>query len=236
MKLQSRCPHCHQIEPIQSGIDTQSARACPSCGLRYVPQRHLFVADEITDVRIALRDDPLPAGSAVRAIPKAPHEPVESLPRTRRNRLRAGLILVLGLLLLIQISLHHRNLWSARWPWCEPLLRALCQPLNCRIQPPEMLSAISVVSSGFDQKDSGDFVFSLHLRNDLTHIVATPAIELILTDSYDRPVLRKVLLPDNLGLSQALSPGHGIETETRMLLEADLHNHINGFRVEVFYP
>ena len=39
MKLQSRCPHCHQIEPMGVDIDTQASHECPSCGLRYVPLR-----------------------------------------------------------------------------------------------------------------------------------------------------------------------------------------------------
>ena len=70
MKLQSRCPHCHQIEPMGVDIDTQASHECPSCGLRYVPLRHLFVADDLTQVSIAVRDDPVPPPPKGRAVPE----------------------------------------------------------------------------------------------------------------------------------------------------------------------
>ncbi len=243
MKLQSRCPHCHQIEPMGVDIDTQASHECPSCGLRYVPLRHLFVADDLTQVSIAVRDDPVPPPPKGRAVPEpmsaeelaASLAKVAALAQQRQRRWRFA-ALTLALLLAVQIALHHRHLWAARYPWLAPVLSVLCQPLRCRIQAPEVLSAVSVVSSGFDQLENGDFVLGLHLRHDLAHPVATPAIELTLTDAQERAVLRKVLLPENIGLATALAPGNGLETETRFELDPELHGHVSGFRVELFYP
>lgn len=236
MKLQSRCPHCHQIEPIHAGTDTQSAHACPSCGLRYVPHRHMFVADALTDVRIAVRDDPVLSPPGAR--PPSQQAAGSTAPARRRISTRTWslITLVLVLVLAAQISLHHRHLWAARWPWLQPTLRTLCLPLGCRIQAPEVMDAVSVVTSGFDQLENGAFVFSLHLRHDLSHPVATPAIELILTDEQERPVLRKVLLSEHIGLANVMPSGPGLETETRFELDLELHGHVSGFRVELFYP
>ena len=231
MKLLSRCPHCHQTESIGAGTDTQSAHDCPSCGQRYVPQRHMFVADELTEVTVAVRDEPAPP--PVRPRPQR----VARKPASPQQRwMWRGVAGMLALALGAQIAVHRRDLWAAQWPSLKPVLLALCQVSGCRISAPELISAVQVVSSGFDQQEEGDFVFSLHLQHDRPHAVATPAVELTLTDAQERAVIRKVLIPDHLGLNQALAPGSGVATETRLTLEPSLQSHVHGFRVELFYP
>ncbi len=233
MKLLSRCPHCLQTEPIGAGTDTQRAHPCPSCGLGYVPHRHLFVADPLTDVTVAVRDDAVP--SAGRPMP--PQTGGASVPGARpRPWVWAGVCALLCLALGVQMALHHRDAWAARWPLTQAWLQALCKPFGCRIQPPELLHAIQVISSGFDQQDQGDFVFALELKHPLTHRVATPAIELTLTDAQDRALVRKILLPEQLGLGPFLPAGDGISVEARFTLDPDLQSHVSGFRVELFYP
>lgn len=235
MKLRSRCPHCQQIETVTPGFDTQSAHACPSCGLRYVPQRHLFMAAALA--QSGQSGSGGPGGGPAQAKASAAAAPTPTAPASRSSGwLWFGLSLLLGLLLTAQIGLHQRHLWAARWPWMRPVLQALCRPFDCRIQTPLMLSALSVESSGFDQQDNGDFIFSLHLRHDRDHPVATPAIELTLTDSQERAVVRKVLLPAHIGLPPVLAAGNGLESEARFELEPELHEHVSGFRIELFYP
>lgn len=231
MKLLSRCPHCHQTEHIGAGTDTQASHGCQSCGQRYVPQRHLFVADALTDVTIAVRDEPAPTSARVKP-PRPPRAPASA-----RSQWAWGLTaLLLALALGAQVALHQRDLWAAQWPSLRPVLSGLCRVAACRLAPPELISAVSVVSSGFDQQEEGDFVFSLHLQHDQAHDVATPAVELTLTDAQERAVVRKVLIPDHLGLNRALPPGPGVATETRFSLDPALHSHVHGFRVELFYP
>ena len=231
MKLLSRCPHCHQTESIGVGIDTQSAYTCQSCGLNYVPQRHLFVADELTDVTIAVRDEPAPLATRPKPV-RPPRAPATAQQRWM-GRLTA---LGLALLLLTQVAWHQRDLWAAQWPQLRPVLSALCRLGGCRIAAPELIESVSVVASGFDQQEDGDFVFSLHLQHDQPHDVATPAVELTLTDAQERAVIRKVLIPDQLGLNYTLAPGSGVTTETRFSLAPELQSHVQGFRVELFYP
>lgn len=231
MKLLSRCPHCHQTETIGAGTDTQSSHDCPSCGQPYVPQRHLFVADELTDVAVAVRDEPAPKPSHPRL------QRVARPPASARQRLAwASLALMLTLALVGQIAVHRRDLWAAQWPALRPVLSSLCHLSGCRISPPESIAAVSVVSSGFDQQEDGEFVFSLHLQHDRPHALATPAVELTLTDAQERAVIRKVLIPEQLGLNQALPAGSGVSTETRFALDPSLQSHVHGFRVELFYP
>jgi hypothetical protein len=231
MKLLSRCPHCHQTENIGAGTDTQSAHTCQSCGLNYVPQRHLFVADEVTNVTIAVRDEPAPPVPRPKAA-RAPRPPA-----TARQRWAWGLAcLGLALLLASQVALNQRDLWAAQWPPLRPVLSGLCRLLACRIAAPELIESVNVVSSGFDQQEGGEFVFSLHLQHDKPHEVATPAVELTLTDAQERAVIRKVLIPDHLGLNHTLPTGPGVTTEIRLTLDPELQSHVHGFRVELFYP
>lgn len=236
MKLLSRCPHCHQTESIGTGTDTHSAHRCASCGQSYVPHRHLFVVDELTDVTVAVRDDPVKPLPPRKITPPRPAR-VARPPLSRRQRLAlSALALLLLMTLVLQVALHQRDLWSARWPFIGSVLHAVCKPLGCRIQAPEMLSDISVLASGFDQQENGEFVFSIQLQHRQTHAVATPALELTLTDAQLRAVVRKILLPEQLGLGLALPPGDGISVESRFTLDPELHGHVQGFRVELFYP
>ena len=99
-----------------------------------------------------------------------------------------------------------------------------------------MLSEVAVVSSGFDQQPSGEFVLSLHVRHELAHAVATPSVELTLADDFDRPLVRKVFLPQQLGLPLALAAGDGVRIEHRLVLDEDVQPHVSGFRIELFYP
>jgi hypothetical protein len=111
MKLLSRCPHCHQTESIGAGTDTQASRGCQSCGQRYVPHRHLFVADALTDVTIAVRDDPAPAPQSLR-----PARTARAAPSPRRPWVWGLVLLLLALALVSQVALHRRDLWAAQWP------------------------------------------------------------------------------------------------------------------------
>jgi hypothetical protein len=233
MKLLSRCPHCLQTESIGTYTDTQRAHSCPSCGLSYVPHRHLFVADPLTEVTVAVRDEAAPSAGA-----RKPPQPPSTLRNSTPERHWAWAVVSILMLfaLGVQIALHHRDLWAAQWPASQAALQILCKPFGCRLQPPELLDDIQVVSSGFDQQHQGDFVFALELQHPLPHRVATPAMELTLTDAQDRALVRKILLPEQLGLGLALPPGDGITVEARFTLDPELQNHISGFRVELFYP
>jgi hypothetical protein len=236
MTLRSRCPHCRQSEPIEPGTDTQSAWRCQSCGQVYVPHRHLFVADRVT------RDGP-DAQAATRARPASGDTPAPdaaplttAIRRGPRRWLWAVVCLLLALGLMSQVAWTQRNLWAAQWPATRPVWQSMCDLLACRLEAPELIRAIDFVSSGFDQQDNGTFLLSIELRHDRPYAVAMPHIELTLTDVQDRPVLRKVFEPAQLGLQPNLPSGAGIKSETAWALDPDLYPHASGFRIEIFYP
>ena len=144
--------------------------------------------------------------------------------------------LVLALMWMTQIALANRDLWSAQWPIARAPMKMLCGLFGCELQAPEMLSAITLVSSGFDQQEDGTFAFDIQLRHEQPYALATPAVELTLTDDFDRAVVRKIFLPDALGLTTQMPSGASIQALKRLQLDPDLQPHVSGFRIELFYP
>jgi hypothetical protein len=226
MTLRSRCPHCQHAEPIAAGTNTQAALACRSCGQTYVPHRHLFVGSGDAPPEPLTRPAKVTGVAAPLPAASAPHA----------NARWGFAALVLALMLMTQIALAKRDLWSAQWPITRAPLQVLCGLFGCEVKAPELLSAIALVSSGFDQQDDGSFVLSLHMKHGLSHDVATPAIELTLNDDFDRPVVRKVLWPAQVGLPARLPPGEGASMDSRFELDSELQPHVSGFRIELFYP
>ena len=234
MSLHARCPHCHQTQPVARGSNTQAALACRSCGVSFVPHRHLFVQTAHAMPSAApIRSDVHKSVAAARP-GDAQETPASESPAQHRFWWIASVLLALAWCL--QVGLSQRDLWAAQWPAWRVPLQFSCQVLGCTVQAPRRLAALSVASSGFDQQDSGDFVLSVHLRHELGHAVATPAIELTLTDDFERAVVRKIFLPAQLGLPEDLPAGEGLSVSQPLELDPALQAHVSGFRLELFYP
>jgi hypothetical protein len=138
--------------------------------------------------------------------------------------------------LLLQVVMQQRHWLAAISPWFRTGLQTVCAVAGCEVSAPMMLSEVTVISSGFDQQPTGEFLLSLHLRHERSHEVATPFIELTLTDDFDRALVRKVFSPQQLDLPPVLVAGTGVSTEYRLMLDAELQPHVSGFRIELFYP
>ena len=158
----------------------------------------------------------------------------------RRPVVRAAmlvLLVILGLLLVMQISVHERDGLAARNPALRPLLAKLCAPVNCSIRPPRQIDAISIESSSFNKMRSDAFRLNLTLKNQATMEVAMPALELTLTDAQDQPVMRRVLMPAEIGSGPAAIAA---TSEWSGSLALDLAegegSRIAGYRLLAFYP
>lgn len=109
------------------------------------------------------------------------------------------LLLALGLLLAVQVGVHDRDRLAAARPALRPWLARLCEPLKCRIAPPRQIDAIAIDSSSFNKLGGDAYRLNFTLKNQSAIPVAMPALELTLTDGQDQPLLRRVLLPADLG-------------------------------------
>jgi hypothetical protein len=77
----------------------------------------------------------------------------------------------------------------------------------------------------------------LTLKSSAATELATPAVELTLTDAQDQPILRRVLQPSDLGLVPVLAPQGGLSASlpVSVTLEQGAAR-VAGYRLLAFYP
>ena len=176
-------------------------------------------------------DDLTPAPSFVRQAQR----------RARWNQpwLRAlvGLLCVLlPLALALQYVVYQRDSLAAQNPALRPALSGLCAALGCTIAAPQNIGMVVVAGSAFNQETApGRYRLGLSVRNQASSIVATPALELTLTDASDQPLVRKIFLPAELGMPPELGPRAEWNGTLPMQVQA-LPQPISGYRMELFYP
>ncbi|MBK6615445.1 zinc-ribbon and DUF3426 domain-containing protein [Ottowia sp.] len=184
--------------------------------------------------------------SAPSAADDAPQETPSFVAQARRRafwasrpvRLGLGLaVVVLALGLGLQMIVSQRDWLAARHPQLAPALAALCHPLGCAVQPYRRLEAIVIDSSSFNREGPNAFRFSLTLRNSAGLPVATPALELALTDVQDQVMVRRVVHPADLGAPAALAArGEFSGASALTVADASQPSAIVGYRLNAFYP
>ena len=168
--------------------------------------------------------------------------------RTQRRRgfwsSRAGrgllwtVLPLLLLALLLQAALSERDWLAARAPQLAPALGTLCAPLDCRVQPYRQLDAIDLDSSpNLIRLGADSFRLGITLRNTADWPVASPALELTLTDAQERPLLRRVLTPADLGAPPALAARDEFDGVIALTVGGAVSpGAIAGYRLAKFYP
>ena len=154
-----------------------------------------------------------------------------------RAAMRVAMV-VLAVLLVVQVVVQDRDRLAASEPALRPWLVTLCRTLNCRISPLRKIEAIAIESSSFNQLRGEAYRLQVTLKNQAATEVAMPALELTLTDSQDQPVIRRVLLPGELGPNPGVIPPTSEWSISTALAVADgaLSGRIAGYRLLAFYP
>ena len=152
-----------------------------------------------------------------------------------RALLGCGAVL-LPLVLAGQIALHERHALAASMPVLRPALQALCQVLGCSIEPPRDIAMVVIAGTSFTEDGrSGRYRLGVSLRNQARTPVATPALELTLTDASDQPLARRVFLPQELSAPQALGPRAEWNGSFPLQVQ-ELPQPVVGYRAQLFYP
>jgi predicted Zn finger-like uncharacterized protein len=148
------------------------------------------------------------------------------------------MLAVLGLLLAVQVGVHDRDRLAAAEPGLRPWLARLCEPLGCRIGPPRQIDAIAIDSSSFNKLRGDAYRLNFTLKNQSPIPVAMPALELTLTDGQDQPLLRRVLLPPDLGSHPGLIAASAEWSGSLPVAVAGNGTgaRIAGYRLLAFYP
>lgn len=120
-----------------------------------------------------------------------------------KNPLYKVLVVLLTLALLgglaVQVLVQERDALAARYPAVSPALELLCERMDCQINPPRVIEAVMIDSSSFTQTAPGAFRLNVVLKNTRSAVVAMPALEVTLTGSQNEVLIRKVLLPADIG-------------------------------------
>jgi len=156
-------------------------------------------------------------------------------PLVRTVLLTLAALLTLGLLL--QVVVHERDRLAAIEPAARPWLNELCLLLDCEIKPWRQIDAIAIDSSAFSKVRSDVYRLSLTLKNTRPYDVALPAVELTLTDALDRPLVRRVLQPQELAAgAQLLQAASELQATLVLALKSSTGERVAGYRLYAFYP
>ena len=158
----------------------------------------------------------------------------------------AGLITwaLLGALgLLFQATLLFKDALAAHLPFLQPALTQLCAWADCQVLPLQQSDAVVIDHASIDQLHSHDddpvarpqWSFELHLRNSAKVPVATPWIELTLTDAQDQAVVRKVVNVTQWGAPAVMAPGEIVSLDHQLSLSDPAQSFL-GYRLLTFYP
>ncbi|MFN3985293.1 MAG: DUF3426 domain-containing protein [Rhodocyclaceae bacterium] len=165
-----------------------------------------------------------------------------SAPPSAGARWTQGLLvgLLLGLL-LAQGAYVFRDDITRNWPELRPLYLQACAQLGCDLPLPRVPQLIGIETSDLQSEPAqpNHFVLNALIRNRASHPQAYPHLELTLTDARDRPVIRRVLTPEEWVADPAeLEQGFAADfaRPLRLSFETNGVSGAMGYRVYAFYP
>lgn len=166
-------------------------------------------------------------------------DPKFLLTKPKRN---IWLLAAIGLLLIVAIlqsTYFLRSKIAANYPQFKPYLVQACEHLRCKINLPQQLDLLTIDDSDMQESENYQDVidFSSLIINNANHVQAYPNIELTLTDAEDKPVLRKLVKPQEyLQASTNAATGLAAHEEARIKLRINAHNlSVAGYRVLLTY-
>ncbi len=137
-----------------------------------------------------------------------------------------------------QIVLHERDHIAALRPDLRPWLQAICDRMNCSLSPWRKIESIVIDSSAFTRVHGDSYRLSLTLKNVEAVSVAMPALELTLTDTLDKPVIRRVLILSEIN-GEPESIAAGSERPVSLMMSVNPpggSDRFAGYRILAFYP
>ena len=158
-----------------------------------------------------------------------------------RRPLMRGVLAVVTFALLgglvLQIGLHERNRLASLYPALKPWLVQLCEVAQCKVEVPRQIDSIVIDNSSFTRLRGDLFRLGFVVRNTSGAEVAAPAVELTLTDTQEKPVIRRVLQPAELGAGAILAPRGEWSASLNLGVSTGADNaRVAGYRLLAFYP
>lgn len=241
-----RCGQCQTVfDGLESLVDMPAVAPMPAPSAEEAPT--VAEATEIAEEAPEIAEE----AAAYEAFPAEPppeplpSPPIEEAPRRRAWPWALGIFLFALPALSIQALLHFRVELAVIYPEAKPALLAACELLGCDLPLPRRIDRVSIESSDLhpaagpiDPSNDGRLRLVASLRNRAPFAQAWPHLELTLTDTDDRTLLRKALAPAEYlppEASRADGFAAGAEQTVTLALEAPGVAAV-GYRLYVFHP
>jgi predicted Zn finger-like uncharacterized protein len=147
---------------------------------------------------------------------------------------------LLGIILLLQLTYFFRVDIAARLPGIKPAMLQICAIAKCTLPLPQKIDLVSIESSELEADPAQPSIITLHalLRSRAPYTMAYPSIELTLTDIQDNAIARRTFGP-----AQYLPSGANEAQGFPANRESGVKLHLNttdlapaGYRLFLFYP
>ena len=143
---------------------------------------------------------------------------------------------VLALAILWQAVLWNRHWVVAKEPALRSTVETLCLPISCKVEWPKEPNSVLIENSSFSENPDGGFNLQMRFKNIQHHPVATPWLEVTLTDLQDQVVVRRVFSIEDLDLQDHIAALRDQRVQFSFEVNATLRERIAGYRALIFYP
>ena len=146
---------------------------------------------------------------------------------------------VLILSMLAQTVYFLRSDIAARWPQTRPQLEHACQLFDCKVELPKNADLIAIEDSELEEDADRRGLIHLYVTiiNHAGYSQAYPLLELTLTDTYDKPLIRRAFKPEEY-LSDGVDQTTGIAAKQNVRIKLSFttdNQAIAGYRVFLTY-
>lgn len=158
--------------------------------------------------------------------------------RRRSARIWAAGTVLLGFVLGAQAVHLYRGELAARYPVLKPHLAFYCELLECTVSPPQRPKQIAIEASDLQATDTtrpGVIRLTATLRNHAGHELGYPALDLVLTNTKEHTLARRIFLPrEYLDRGRDVAAGIPANAEVTVRLDLDTGD-LNpaGFRLDL---
>jgi predicted Zn finger-like uncharacterized protein len=232
----THCPNCHTAFKVREE-QLRAANGWVRCGkCQNVFEAHLHFAHK-TDMNPSAsfsgKGDSI---EGVRPGLFASDAPTQTQMQSGASWFWSSLSVLLTLVLLWQAVLWNRNRLVAEEPALRRAVEALCMPIACKVDWPQEPNSVLIENSNFHENPDGGFNLHMRFKNIQRHPVATPWLEVTLTDVQDQVVLRRVFSIQDLGLQDHIAALRDQRVQLGFEVDASLRERIAGYRALIFYP
>jgi predicted Zn finger-like uncharacterized protein len=144
--------------------------------------------------------------------------------KVRRDRLWAVGAALLVFVLAGQAAYFYRADLAVRYPLLKPYLVKLCDALQCQVLPPQRPRLIGIEASDLQATDParpGLIRLTATLRNHAGHDLGYPALDLVLTNTKEHTLARRVFLPNEY-LERGKDVASGLPANAEITVRLDL--------------